>query len=170
MRRIEANFAGDLIDLLGLESPYTITYWDAKEGSGNTARLEGVDPAKLQQQRPRDSATLTFFDDGKIAYLKINRFGGTANKKDLDEFFREAFVEINTKKSTALILDLRDNGGGADPLGKLLLSFLIDEPFRYYDDLGPQRRWISAFVSILPRAAPYRRIGSKNNQMANTEW
>jgi C-terminal processing protease CtpA/Prc len=36
---------------------------------------------------------------------------------------------------TALILVLRDNGGGADDLGKLVLSYLIGEPFQYYEDL-----------------------------------
>jgi Peptidase family S41 len=130
-----SNFAASLIDLLGLESPYTITFRDGKQGREHTVRLEGVAAAKLQEQRPKESATLTFFDDGKIADLKINRFGGTANKKDLKVFFREAFTEIDRKKSGVLILDLRDNGGGADDLGKLLLSFLIDQPFEYYDDL-----------------------------------
>jgi hypothetical protein len=135
VRRIASGFARDLIDLLGLESPYTVTYWDAEQGSENTIRLDGVDATKLQPKRPDDSATLTFFDDGKIADLKIHRFGGTVNKKDLGDFLREAFAEIDQKKSAALVLDLRDNGGGADQLGKLLLSFLIDEPFQYYDDL-----------------------------------
>jgi hypothetical protein len=129
-----ANFAGGLIDLLGLESPYIVSVGGAK-GEARTVRLEGVDAAKLQEPRPKDSATLTFLDDGKIADLRIHRFGGTANNKSLNGFIRESFAEIDKKKSAALILDLRDNGGGADELGKLLLSFLIDEPFQYYDDL-----------------------------------
>jgi len=37
--------------------------------------------------------------------------------------------------SKALIIDLRNNGGGEDELGQLLLSYLIDQPFKYYDDL-----------------------------------
>jgi hypothetical protein len=135
LRRIGANFARDLIDLLGLESPYTVTYRDARQARENTLTLDGVDAAKLQEPRPKDSATLTFLDDGKIADLKIYRFGGNANKKELGVFIRDSFAAIAEKKSNALILDLRDNGGGADHLGKLLLSFLIDEPFQYYDDL-----------------------------------
>src|SRR5262249_54749028 len=118
-----SSFAAGLIDLFGLESPYRVTLWDTKQGREHTVRLEGIDAAKLQEPRTKDSATLTFFDDGKIANLKINRFGGTANKKDLKIFLRESFAEIDKKKSGALILDLRDNGGGADELGKLLLSF-----------------------------------------------
>jgi C-terminal processing protease CtpA/Prc len=100
--------------------------------------LEGIEQARLREQRPKtsaESATLAFFDDGQIANLKIYRFGGKAANKDLRDYIPDAFGEIAKKKSRVLILDLRDNGGGADELGKLLLSFLIDEPFRYYDDL-----------------------------------
>jgi hypothetical protein len=173
-RRVGANFATDLIDLLGLESPYTITYWDAKQGSENTVRLDGIDAAKLRQQRPKDSATLTFLDGGKIADLKINRFGGTAKKKDLHAFFRESFAEIAEKKSSALIIDLRDNGGGADDLGKLLLSFLIDEPFKYYDDLvlnaldfsfrkySPQKRALPASMLERQPNGKYRMVKHPN--------
>ncbi|HEV3115962.1 MAG TPA: S41 family peptidase, partial [Gemmataceae bacterium] len=135
LRRVGANFAGELIDLLGLESPYAVTFKDAEHSREGTVLLEGVARARLQQPRPRDSAELTFLDDGKIADLKIYRFGGTAKQKDLRVFIPDCFKEIDKKKSSALILDLRDNGGGADDLGKLLLSFLVDEPFKYYDDL-----------------------------------
>jgi C-terminal processing protease CtpA/Prc len=130
-----STFTTELIDLLGLESPYMVTLWDAKQGREHSVHLQGVDVSKLEQPRPKESATLAFFDDGKIADLKVHRFGGTAGKKDLAVFFHDSFAEMAQKKSTALILDLRENGGGADELGKLLLSFLIDEPFRYYDDL-----------------------------------
>jgi hypothetical protein len=135
VRGVGGNFAGQLIDLLGLESPYTITCWDARQGKENTVVLDGVDAALVRSQRPKDSATLTYLDDSKIAVLKIYRFGGTVGQKSLRTFLDEAFAQIAQKKSAALILDLRDNGGGADDLGKLLLSHLIDKPFQYYDDL-----------------------------------
>jgi C-terminal processing protease CtpA/Prc len=117
---------------------------------------------------------LSFFDEGKIADLKIHRFGGTANQKDLRVFFQESFAEIATKKSTALILDLRDNGGGADDLGKLLLSFLIDQPFQYYDDLvlnaldfsfrkySPQKRALPADMFERQPSGKYRMIKHPN--------
>jgi C-terminal processing protease CtpA/Prc len=134
-RRVSDHFSGELIDLLGLESPYSVTLRDSREGSEHSVRLAGIERAKLQQPRPQDSAELTFLDDGKIADLRIYRFGGRVKDKDLRVFIPESFREIDKRKSAALVLDLRDNGGGADDLGKLLLSFLIDEPFKYYDDL-----------------------------------
>jgi hypothetical protein len=130
-----ANFATNLIELLGLKSPYSVTLGDAKQAREHTVRLEGIASSRLAEQRQKESAMLTFLDNGAIAVLKINRFGGRANNKELGTYIRESFGDIDKKKSRTLILDLRDNGGGADELGKLLLSFLIDEPFQYYDDL-----------------------------------
>jgi hypothetical protein len=135
LRRVATFFSGELSDLMGLQSPYAVTLRDSGSGGEHTVRLEGIERAKLQEPRPKDSAELTFLDDGKIADLKIHQFGGRVKGKDLHVFIPECFREIDKKKSAALILDLRDNGGGADELGKLLLSFLIDEPFKYYDDL-----------------------------------
>jgi hypothetical protein len=141
------SFATNLIELLGLESPYTVILRDGKSGREQTVQINGLEEAKLraaartqfpQDERPKEAAKLTFLDDGKIAVLKVNGFGGyvdAARKKDLRKFFPESFTEISKHKSSVLILDLRNNGGGADDLGKLLLSFLIDEPFKYYDDL-----------------------------------
>src|SRR5262249_7941714 len=110
MRNIDgANFSTNLIDLLGLHSPYTVTLWDPKQSREHTVVLEGIEASKLREQRPKDSATLTFFDDGMIADLKIHRFGGKANDKNLDAYIREAFGQIDQKKRRTLILDLRDN-------------------------------------------------------------
>jgi len=69
--------------------------------------------------------------------LTIYGFGGKGGpeKKPLSQFFDDAFFEMHTRKSQTLILDVRDNGGGEDSLGKQLLSYLLDQPFRYYDDL-----------------------------------
>ena len=88
--------------------------------------------------------------------MKINGFGGfvdTAGKKSLREFYRESFEAMNESGTKSLILDLRDNGGGEDELGKLLLSYLLDEPFKYYDDLVINARQFS-FQKYCNRTEP----------------
>jgi C-terminal processing protease CtpA/Prc len=93
----------------------------------------------------------------------------------LKDFISDAFGEMAKKKSRALILDLRDNGGGADDLGKLLLSFLIDEPFRYYDDLvlnglefGFQK--YSAQKRALPAEMMERQPNGKYRLVKHPNW
>src|SRR5712691_796191 len=48
---------------------------------------------------------------------------------------RTSINDLHDKKAVSLIIDLRDNGGGADELGKQLFSYLVTEPFPYYNDL-----------------------------------
>ena len=175
LRRVADAFASDLIDLLGLESPYRVTYRDDKQGGEKSIALDGVDAERLKPERPKDSAALTFFDDAKTADLKINRFGGTANKVDLHQFFKDSFAAIAEKKSSALILDLRNNGGGADDLGKLLLSFLIDQPFQYYDDLVLNGlefgfRKYSARARSLPVGLFERQANGKYRMVKHPNW
>jgi hypothetical protein len=141
------SLARRLPALLGLQSPYEVTVWDAKENREVTVRLEGQELPRLQEaarikfpqdQRGETAGEFKLKDDGKIAVMKINGFGGfvdAARKKSLREFYRESFEAMNQSGTKSLILDLRDNGGGEDELGKLLLSYLLDEPFKYYDDL-----------------------------------
>jgi hypothetical protein len=102
-------------------------------------RLQEAARAELpQDQRGKSAGEFELEDEGKTAVMKINGFGGfvdAARKKSLREFYRESFEAMNAHGTKSLILDLRDNGGGEDELGKLLLSYLLDEPFKYYDDL-----------------------------------
>jgi C-terminal processing protease CtpA/Prc len=101
--------------------------------------LQKIARAKCpQDQRPGTAGEFKFLDDGKIGLLKIHGFGGFVDadrKKTLKDLYRESFAAMKMNGTKTLILDLRNNGGGADELGKLLLSYLVDKPFKYYDDL-----------------------------------
>jgi hypothetical protein len=136
-----------LYTLVGAQSPYDVTLYDAKTKREEKARLDGLPLTKLaetakatypQDEDPTRAAELRYLDDGRIAVMKINGFGGFVDaerKKNLKVFYQESFDGMQQKGTRALLIDLRDNGGGADELGKLLLSYLIDQPFKYYDDL-----------------------------------
>jgi C-terminal processing protease CtpA/Prc len=148
MRRIDgSNFAVQLETLIGIHSPFTVTVWDPNEKREAEVQLEGVELPRLQDaarakypqdQRPTVAGEFQLLDEGKVGLLKIHQFGGFVDaerKKTLKELYKEAFGAMQEKGTKALILDLRNNGGGADELGKLLLSYLVDRPFQYYDDL-----------------------------------
>jgi C-terminal processing protease CtpA/Prc len=46
------------------------------------------------------------------------------------------FKTLSEKKTRVLILDLRGNGGGSDMYGAMLVSYLTDKPFRYFDHIN----------------------------------
>jgi hypothetical protein len=141
------TFSSELLALVGLPGPYDLCLWDAKDKREITVHLEGANTTRLeetarakfpQDQGPKTAADFTFLDEGMIAVMKIRGFGGFVDdqhKKTLREFYQGSFEAMNRKGTKMLVLDLRNNGGGEDELGKLLLSYLLDKPFKYYDDL-----------------------------------
>jgi C-terminal processing protease CtpA/Prc len=59
---------------------------------------------------------LELFDDPAIARLRVRAFDGGSFLSTLDRAFRD----IEDRGVTALILDLRGNGGGVDDYGARL--------------------------------------------------
>jgi hypothetical protein len=142
--RISDSFPWYLFVLAGIEAPFRLEFDDAKSGKPRSMELNGVTYPNRQKvaaarypqdKEPEDTADLKFQDGGRIAVLTVRGFYGKADKKELTDFFDDAFKQIEQHKSAALVLDVRNNGGGRDFLGKKLLSFLVDSPFYYYDDL-----------------------------------
>jgi C-terminal processing protease CtpA/Prc len=104
------------------------------------ARLQKTSRARFPQddQNPKTLADFAFIEEGKIAVMTIRQFSqfiDAGRKRTLSEFYQESFDAMKARGTKTLILDLRSNGGGADELGKQLLSYLLDKPFKYYDDL-----------------------------------
>lgn len=143
----DSRFLANLISLLGLKSPYDLVVSDPGSRQQQKVRVNGIELPKMGEaskaRYPQDDASgpaaaLKFADEGKIAQMRIAGFGGFVDaekKKGIRKFYKESFEEIQAKGSKSLIIDLRGNGGGEDELGQLLVSYLIDKPFKYYDDL-----------------------------------
>jgi hypothetical protein len=140
-------FSIKLSTLLGLFGPYEVAYWEPDEKRELKVSLPGAVLAELQETArvrfPQDlnagkAAELQFLDAGAVAVIKIRGFSEFVDAKrtqKLADFFQESFDAMHKRGTKALILDLRNNGGGEDELGKRLLSYLLDKPFKYYDEL-----------------------------------
>jgi C-terminal processing protease CtpA/Prc len=77
---------------------------------------------------------------GNVAYVRILHFGD----RSAADGFRERFAEI--AKADALVIDVRENGGGNGSEGYRLLSMLTDRPFtgsrwRTREYLPAHRAW-----------------------------
>lgn len=68
--------------------------------------------------------TIKTFDD--------NRLSGKQNFRD---FLDTSFKEINSKRISNLIIDLRGNAGGSDEYGALLYAYLANKPFKYFSTI-----------------------------------
>lgn len=176
-----------LYALVGIDSPFQVELRDPANGETREVRVSGItlsDRAKIaasrypQDKQPDSSADLKFLEDGKIAVLTVYGFGGRAGppeKQPLNQYFDSAFAEIQTQKSKSMILDVRNNGGGADELGKQLLAYLLDQPFQYYDDLVFNARQFEFFRYVngarpIPEDVVEKRADGKYHNIKHPNW
>jgi hypothetical protein len=143
---IAQDFAKDYWWLIDQTDHFTVTAVDAASGKTVTSRLEGVTGAdrKANHNLVNDAMlaglaklrgesyekrSLYFLEDGDIADLRIPSFTGD----DLPHWIEDAFRTLRERGTKKLIIDLRGNGGGEDSYGVMLVSCLMDAPFRYAD-------------------------------------
>ncbi len=140
-----ALFGGLFNLVFGSSKSYEITY---KEPGSNitkkitTAGIKANDLTSIFSTRYPEAATekppIQLEYKKGIALLTIRTFGMgpyQSAKISYPTFLKHAFQELEDKKIQHLIIDLRDNGGGADAYGKILFQHLIDKHFQYYEHL-----------------------------------
>lgn len=67
--------------------------------------------------------------DGGIGYIRAGSFGGE-HQQAFADFSRRAFTEFKARGVRALIIDVRDNGGGDDPLWQeSLMEYVTTRPY-----------------------------------------
>ena len=146
MRRLERNFGQNYWLFVDQSADFIVTATDAW-GKIKTTKLVGVPNAERINNRntnsvnkqilsnvtklegPKENISLQFVNGLGIASLRIRLFDGQNFLAEIDSAFRT----LNEKKSKALILDLRGNGGGVDTYGASLVSYFTNKPFRYFD-------------------------------------
>ena len=152
----------DLVYAFGIESPFRVVYRD-RDGKHQNETLTGLEMPSgnkaWEARNPAKSETnadLQFLDNGKIAVLTIRHwyeFADPTRKITFLDFLQQSFSEIQQKRSTDLIVDVRDNSGGLDAPGKQLFSFLWDKPFYYDTDINANAREFEHF-KYAPGAKP----------------
>jgi hypothetical protein len=154
------GFRQMLYPMFGIQSPYKIEYRAPGTGETREGQFEGLPESRLQslakgRYYPAGgapsvfgrAATLNFMDGGQIAVLRIYGFGGMAGSifTSLGKFIDNSFHKIHDKRTSVLIIDVRDNDGGVPELGEQLFSYLVNKPFPYYKDLILNARTFSFF-------------------------
>ncbi|WP_328607835.1 S41 family peptidase [Amycolatopsis sp. NBC_00345] len=102
---------------------------------------------------------------GGTGYLRVTRFEGytdtfAGDKAELDRALDAIFTAARVHSLHGLVLDLRVNGGGADPLGLEIASRLTDTPHFAYakrarnDPDDPARFTVPQPLFVRPAAGP----------------
>jgi C-terminal processing protease CtpA/Prc len=132
-RRVEANFPHFYWLLVDQSQTFAITA-RAADGTTVTATLPGVTAEQRKANRNEAAApnlSLRFIKDPQIAEIRIRSFDGD----DYRAWMERTFRSLRDKGTKSLVIDLRGNGGGEDGYGALLVAYLTDKPFRYFDHI-----------------------------------
>ncbi|MEB2777343.1 S41 family peptidase [Algoriphagus sp. D3-2-R+10] len=117
---------------------YTITLsGSSKPIVLNKAQEKRILPKDPSIQNCEKDLCLEFLENGKTALLTIGSFNYYKVRNSYEyfkDFIDSSFVEINSRKSKNLIIDVRNNGGGSQSASIHLLRYLVDKPFIYYSN------------------------------------
>ncbi len=108
-----------------LKSPYTITNSDQL-----IVKNEGL-PFNdfltfLTSIQPIQNYTFKFIENN----IGLISYNSCTDLKAFDQFLKQTFKELKKKKSTKLIIDIRENNGGESGLNDLLLSYITKQPYQ----------------------------------------
>lgn len=104
-----------------------------QNGRAKSRMLAGVKelPPWLRPSRPASDHFAFKILEGGVGYLKAGSFGGEYTD-DFQRFTEAAFAEFKKHGVAALIIDIRDNDGGDDPLWQEgLMQNITAEPYSH---------------------------------------
>ncbi|MFT4540277.1 MAG: hypothetical protein ACI841_005036 [Planctomycetota bacterium] len=136
-RALERNFAVYYSTLVARLDPERKDFEVRIAGSDEALTVGGISYSTYASRSPRterrELMELTREAEG-VERLFIRGFGdpdgdGPSFPKQLEAHF----TDINRRKVSTLILDLRGNGGGNDMYGAMTVFYLSPRPFRYFE-------------------------------------
>ena len=139
---------GALQRLLPLLMPAPAEGWRLALGDGRTVRVLPMTAAAREQAlratgwQPASSAWRLRVE-GDVAVLTLPTFAFWGGGFDGVAFLARSFDELRERGIRRLVVDLRDNEGGDDGLGRALLAHLIREPYTQ-----PGSRRVSAYERV----------------------
>ncbi len=128
------GFKGGYARFFGLKDKFVVSLINSKTQEKQIYTLDAAPPKVLTEMakaKAKVTSPVTFstVDDGQIGLLRISSFSDQSNFKKSKKKFKKAFREIREKKINKVIIDVRDNGGGAISNIKHLTRYLLDEEY-----------------------------------------
>jgi C-terminal processing protease CtpA/Prc len=128
------TFTDGYARFFGLKDKFVINIINGKTGKNQTYSIDAIPPNALREINKEENKTyspVTFktVDNGKIGLITMTSFSNKSFFKKSKKKINRAFKELRTKNIDKLILDIRNNGGGAISNIEHLTRQLIDEEY-----------------------------------------
>jgi len=95
-------------------------------------------PVPLWLKDPNNKYWFTYLADSKTLYVQFNSVSN--KRKKIASFFREVFAFVEKNDVDRFVLDLRNNGGGNDPLFRKIIpgfvSMKLNKPGKFFTIIG----------------------------------
>ena len=145
IRRTEILF--DAYYQLFIDSTATSYALDLRNAAGEkkVMHVDGVSQEEVDAIRASFSGDYLSFDQREdYAYMRIRTFSYQAlrnNGYDYEQFLKDSFRALKASDGKNLVLDLRGNGGGKDEYGALLVSYLAQDSYGYFDRIEVTKKY-----------------------------
>lgn len=100
--------------------------------------------ARVASQKSKEGLSLRFVPKSSVAVMTIQSFDPKTLRKGTHQNFRREihkyFRQLDSAKTENLIIDVRNNGGGNPTFSRVLLQYLMGQPFRFASKTLQTRR------------------------------
>ncbi len=128
---MEREFPQMLFVIYGFKSPFNVDIKDS-QGKVKEYELEGVDKNTYDKMKANLRDHNFHFDEIPELKASIIKFNNFEMRNEFDKFLKNSFTKIKAKKYRYLIIDLRNNGGGASIIAEDLLNYITNKPYRFF--------------------------------------
>lgn len=133
-KQIEWQFKPLLWAHYGFEGPFIIEYISSLNDQSYHKSFPGVTFAKLDSVQAKQNKskpiykawTYQILPDENIGIIDLNSF---FDKKGFKKFLKSTYSEIQKEGIENLIIDIRNNAGGADAVAGLLVDYIAHTPW-----------------------------------------
>lgn len=116
------------VEIVGKKDPITLIETQSHNDPVVNSPIDGCGEPLCLEIIDSETAVLSIFS---FVFYRWN------NYNEFVEFINKSFLEIKEKQIKNLIIDVRENGGGAPEASIYLLQHLVDSPFTYFSHGEP---------------------------------
>ena len=129
-----AGFTGGYARFYGLKDKFVVSLINSQTKEKQIYTIDAIPPNALKEIKKAENKAdspvkYNTIEDGKVGLITISSFGDKGMFKKSKGKFKKAFSAIRENNVDKLIIDVRNNGGGAIDNIKHLTRYLLEEDY-----------------------------------------
>lgn len=130
LEQVSAYVSEDFSELFrivfGMTDTFEVSF--LRDNNTLTKTVGGVNYDLIESKKIQTNQ-YTITENGNVAYFQFDGFEELDSNKSLDQLIDEMFKDIESKGCETLVIDIRENRGGASAYGDHIFQYLSNAPF-----------------------------------------